>query len=617
MSRRILTVIVLVMLTWPAGLCVGTQTDAGEMINLRDPVRIADRGNELPAGPKTYQAVRGPREAGPGSTIAVTTFDDELNGDGDCSLREAIQAANTDGPVDACTPGSGSDTILVPSGTYILTIPGANEDGNQTGDLDIRGDLVIQGEGASSTIVDGDGLDRVFDIFSGLELEFSDITATHGYVYNSVGAGVWNWDSDITLNRVVLAENTVVTGGSGVGGGGLFNSAYYGDASATLNDCLVIDNVGYWQGGIGQAAYTDVRATLVLNDTTVTGNVSESGGGIGSYKYVGAVDPKADVQLNNSTVSYNIASTEEPQSGLGGGIEAWDGEVWLINTTVSGNYSSGTGIGDASGLGGGIALVSSASPTTMSLLNSTVTENSSTVGGGGIVTGSYAYTVDITFKNSLVAGNSAPPGLGENCFTYFAGAFNSLGHNLEDYDTCEFDEPTDWPNTDPLLGPLQYNGGPTKTHALLEGSLARDHGDDDACPPTDQRGVTRPQGPHCDISAFEADETPPAVTAVSPPDGETEVPLDATVVITFSEPISVPTFAYGVSPDPGGWLEDWGSNDTVVTLTHDVFAYGTVYNASVTAAEDVAGNPMASPYEWSFTTIMVRIYLPVVLRNSG
>jgi hypothetical protein len=62
---------------------------------------------------------------------------------------------------------------------------------------------------------------------------------------------------------------------------------------------------------------------------------------------------------------------------------------------------------------------------------------------------------------------------------------------------------SDMINTEPLLGPLQNNGGPTMTSALLSNSPAINTADNAACPPTDQRGVPRPQGPACDIGAYE------------------------------------------------------------------------------------------------------------------
>ena len=86
----------------------------------------------------------GPAPLARATTITVTTTQDELNDDGDCSLREAIQAANTDTEVDECPAGDGADTISLPSGTYFLSLPGADEDDNATGDLDITEELIIE-----------------------------------------------------------------------------------------------------------------------------------------------------------------------------------------------------------------------------------------------------------------------------------------------------------------------------------------------------------------------------------------------------------------------------------------------------------------------------------------
>jgi hypothetical protein len=80
----------------------------------------------------------------------------------------------------------------------------------------------------------------------------------------------------------------------------------------------------------------------------------------------------------------------------------------------------------------------------------------------------------------------------------------SVGHNIESQMECGFDNAVgDLQNTNPQLGPLAANGGTTETLALLPGSPAIDAGSDMACPSVDQRGVSHPQGPHCDIGAFE------------------------------------------------------------------------------------------------------------------
>ncbi len=119
------------------------------------------------------------------ATINVNTTDDELNNDGDCSLREAIRAANTDTAVDGCDKGNGSDRINVPFGTYTLSINGQGEDNTATGDLDILDDLTIIGAGMDKTIIDGGGIDRVFHLVddsscSYFELTVSDLTIQNG-----------------------------------------------------------------------------------------------------------------------------------------------------------------------------------------------------------------------------------------------------------------------------------------------------------------------------------------------------------------------------------------------------------------------------------------------------
>src|SRR3989304_4976715 len=102
------------------------------------------------------------------ATITVNTTADELNADGDCSLREAITAANTDAASDACTAGSGADTITVPAGTHTLSL----------GELDVWSDMTISGAGAADTIIDGDGLSGVFNIASegSADVVISDLT---------------------------------------------------------------------------------------------------------------------------------------------------------------------------------------------------------------------------------------------------------------------------------------------------------------------------------------------------------------------------------------------------------------------------------------------------------
>lgn len=108
----------------------------------------------------------------------------------------------------------------------------------------------------------------------------------------------------------------------------------------------------------------------------------------------------------------------------------------------------------------------------------------------------------------------------------------------------------------------------------------------------------------------------PNMTAAAPASGEAEVAASEPIVITFSEGIDPATFAYACEPDPGGWSASWSAaayeNDRV-TLTHADFAYGTEHTVTVTAAEDMSGNPLAAgpaPNPWSFTTVVAPDTVP-------
>ena len=116
--------------------------------------------------------------------------------------------------------------------------------------------------------------------------------------------------------------------------------------------------------------------------------------------------------------------------------------------------------------------------------------------------------------------------------------------------------------------------------------------------------------------AFVVDTVSPQILATAPEAGETDVAIDAAVVITFSEPIAAGTFAYTATPDPGGWSAVWSDGGSVVTLDHASFVPQTAYTVTITAADDLVGNPLAgAPYAWSFSTSRYRVYLPLVARE--
>ena len=189
----------------------------------------------------------------------------------------------------------------------------------------------------------------------------------------------------------------------------------------------------------------------------------------------------------------------------------------MADSTISGN-STGTS-------GGGISVSGSGLVPGSSIVNSTISGNSAGTSGGGIYNNS---SLDVTL--STITGNSAPSGggiyddgqlsvveisntilnagaLGENIFNN-GGTVTSHGYNLSSDDGGGYlTGPGDQINTDPLLGPLQDNGGPTFTHALLPGSPAIDAGDPSFSPPpvNDQRGCPfdRVFNGRIDIGSFE------------------------------------------------------------------------------------------------------------------
>jgi CSLREA domain-containing protein len=377
------------------------------------------------------------------ANITVNTTTDELNADGDCSLREAIQAANTDTAVDACTAGSGADTIDLPAGTYTIALAGAGEDANATGDFDITDDLVISGAGSLTTTVNGADLDRVFQNASST-VELIGLTISDGLVPGvGRGGGIQNMGT-LTITDGIISSNEAFNGGGIANDGGTF----------TLDNSAVTGNATTGNSGAG---IINSQGTLIINDSTVTSNFTTGadrvGGGIGIFGGTTTIDgsrvsgndttgngggiyvdngddPSADVVITNSEIIGNDA-------GVGGGgifIEE-DAVVTLTNVTVSSNTSGG----DISGLGGGgIANLGDMRIADSSISDNTVTNPALDPPGGGIYNrgnlsvdgtaiadntsdglggGIANHFGSLTLTNSAVTGNAAAA----------AGGINSIG----------------------------------------------------------------------------------------------------------------------------------------------------------------------------------------------
>ena len=218
--------------------------------------------------------------------------------DGKRSLREAITAANN---------LAGADVIVLPAGVYKIALAGAGEDANATGDFDITGAVTIRGAGAGLTIIDGQQLDRVFDVLgtapSSIKVVLERLTVRNGNATGH-GGGIRVGNADLVVRDCVVTGNRA----SGTGGG-ISNGAVPGTGNVTLVRTTVARNVaGTVGGGISVAGIS----VLTVKDSTVRRNIADSDGG-GIFANTAT--------LTNSTVSGNTAG------GIGGGIYRHHGDA--------------------------------------------------------------------------------------------------------------------------------------------------------------------------------------------------------------------------------------------------------------------------------------------------
>lgn len=300
----------------------------------------------------------------------VTTTDDENDGactPADCSLREAIVAANATAE---------ADEVILPAGTYALTLTG-DDDAASSGDLDVTADLTLSGAGADAAVIDGIGGDRVFEILAGV-VDISNVTIRNGLAGFPGGGGINNLGT-LTLTDCILSNNS--TTGSG---GGLFGAR----GGAILN-----------QGG-----------ALTVTACTLTGNSGGEGGAGGALVVAGGVATLADCTLSEN-VATPFGSFPGGVRGGGGGALVADGSavVALTNCTLSGNSAAA---------GGALA----ATDSVVTLTNCTLSGNSATI-GGAIYSVESEPATEIRLVNTIVANSTS----GGNC----SSAVIDDGHNLQ------------------------------------------------------------------------------------------------------------------------------------------------------------------------------------------
>jgi predicted outer membrane repeat protein len=320
------------------------------------------------------------------ATFSVTTTLDVVNGtDGVRSLREAITAANN---------LAGADTIVLSAGVFKLAIAGVGDNVNSSGDLDIIDAVTIRGAAAGATFIDGQQLDRVFDVIgnapSSIKVVFAGLTVRNGNATGH-GGGIQVGNADLVVRDAVVSGNSAF-----LTGGGISNGTNPGTGNVKLVRTTVARNLAREGGGV---CVTGLGSTVTLTDSTVRRNFAGdgSGGGIRAWtatltdstvsdnftnSYGGGIDINT-ATLTNSTVRDNFAIS------AGGGI--YTGTATLTGCTVSGN------IGQGSTGGGGIFALN------VTLSGCTVSGNTTHgLGGGGI----NAFT-SLTLNNSTVSGNSS------------------------------------------------------------------------------------------------------------------------------------------------------------------------------------------------------------------
>lgn len=251
------------------------------------------------------------------ATFVVTKKEDSRDGqcNADCSLREAVDAANVDG---------GADEIVLPPGILRLTLFGV-EDDNANGDLDVLTDMTIRGTGAAASTIQSSVDDRVIDLIgSTVDLRLIDLTITGGRALtpNKEGGGIRSMQAgELLLERVVVRGNIVQGEASSASGGGIFKEL----GPLVVRDSAIVGNQALGGGSGGGIWLDSAAATLALSNVTIAENrASFNGGGV-------FLNSEIPAEIVNTTITGNEAAGEV------GGMLGTTPDVVMRSSILAGN----------------------------------------------------------------------------------------------------------------------------------------------------------------------------------------------------------------------------------------------------------------------------------------
>jgi len=414
------------------------------------------------------------------NTITVINTNDGGHG----SLRQAIADAN-DGDIINARGVFGSIEL-------------------SSGELPVNKNLTINGPGADKLSVENTHSSRVFEIGSDKIVAISGLAINSGEA--ALGGGIYN-AGILEITRCSISGNEAGAVRERGLGGGIYNASR---AEVAIIDSVISGNSADEGGGIYNAGSMQIERTTI-SDNLVGGAFSQQ------PSFGGGICNSGTLDIVNSTITANTASGSLQSGGIGGGIFN-GGTLGIDSSTISGNLAGGTGV--FPGDGGGITNSSGSVVIQNCTINGNTVEGPSGFGFGGNI-----FMVEGTMEIGNTILNA---GSGGNLFSFGnQGIIISDGYNLSsdngaDYLTAAGDQV----NTDPRVGPLQDNGCPTVTHALLADSPAINAGNPNYNPNNfqppliyDQRGFgfDRVKKGRRDIGAFEVQEAPITPTRPTPP----------------------------------------------------------------------------------------------------